>query len=75
MGTVLPSFHYKYMQYLVLYSIQFAHITIFMSLHGPAGACIPPIDVPPIQRVLKHYCAYIILLLSLLLILLRIRRF
>ena len=32
-----------------------------MSLHGPAGACIPvasgslsPIDVPPIQRVLKH---------------------
>ena len=29
-----------------------------MSLHGPAGACIPvasasPIDVPPIQRVLK----------------------
>ena len=35
-----------------------------MSLHGPAGACIPvasayPIDVPPIQRVLKHYGAYI----------------
>ena len=29
-----------------------------MSLHGPTGACIPvasasPIDVPPIQRVLK----------------------
>ena len=35
-----------------------------MSLHVPAGACIPvasasPIDVPPIQRVLKHCCAYI----------------
>ena len=35
-----------------------------MSLHGPAGACIPvasasPIDVPPIQRVLKHCGAYI----------------
>ena len=34
-----------------------------MSLHGPAGACIPvasasPIDVPPIQRVLKHCGAY-----------------
>ena len=35
-----------------------------MSLHGPAGACIPvasvsPIDVPPIQHVLKHCGAYI----------------
>ena len=36
-----------------------------MSLHGPAGACIPvasvsPIDVPPIQRVLKIVvCTYI----------------
>ena len=36
-----------------------------MSLHGPAGACIPVasaspiIDVPPIQRVLKHCGAYI----------------
>ena len=35
-----------------------------MSLHGPAGACIPvasasPIHVPPIQRVLKHRGAYI----------------
>ena len=35
-----------------------------MSLHGPAGACIPvasasPIHVPPIQRVLKHCGAYI----------------
>ena len=30
-----------------------------MSLHVPAGACIPvasvsPIHVPPVQRVLKH---------------------
>ena len=35
-----------------------------MSLHVPAGACIPvasasPIDVPPIQHVLKHCGAYI----------------
>ena len=35
-----------------------------MSLHGPAGACIPiasasPIDVPPIQCVLKHCGVYI----------------
>ena len=35
-----------------------------MSLHVPAGACIPvasasPIDIPPIQRVLKHCGAYI----------------
>ena len=35
-----------------------------MNLHGPAGACIQvisasPIDVPPIQRVLKH-CVHII---------------
>ena len=35
-----------------------------MSLHGPAGACIlvasaSPIDVPPIQRVLKHCGEYI----------------
>ena len=35
-----------------------------MSLHGPAGACIPvasasPIHVPPIQRVLKHWRTYI----------------
>ena len=35
-----------------------------MSLHVPAGACIPvasasPIDVPPIQRVLKHCGVYI----------------
>ena len=50
------------MQHLVLY--KFVCIAIFMSLHGPAGACIPvasasPIDVPPIQHVLKHYGAYI----------------
>ena len=34
-----------------------------MSLHGPAGACIPvasvsPIDVFPIQHVLKHCGAH-----------------
>ena len=44
--------------------IQFVGIAIFMSLHGPAGACIPVasvslIHVPPIQRVLKHCGAYI----------------
>ena len=49
------------MQHLVLYTVC---ITIFMSLHGPAGACIPvasasPIDAPPIQRILKHCGAYI----------------
>ena len=48
----------------IWYFIQFVHIAIFMSLHGPAGACIlvasaSPIDVPPIQRVLKHGGAYI----------------
>ena len=34
-----------------------------MSLHGPAGACIPvasvsPIYVPPVERVLKHCGAH-----------------
>ena len=34
-----------------------------MSLHVPAGACIPvasvsPIHVPPVQRVLKHCGVY-----------------
>ena len=43
--------------------IQFVHIAIFMSLHVPAGACIPvasvsPIHVFPIQRVLKHCGAH-----------------
>ena len=38
-------------------------IAIFMSLHVPAGACIPvasasPIHVFPIQRVLKHCGAH-----------------
>ena len=52
------------MQHLVLYIIQFVHIAIFMSLHGPAGACIlvasgSQIDVPPIQHVLKHCGVYI----------------
>ena len=40
------------MQHLVL-----VHIAIFMSLHGPAGACILIASVSPIypiQRVLKH---------------------
>ena len=49
------------MQHLVLYTV--CSYCIFMSLHGPAGACIPvasasPIHVPPI-RVLKHCGAYI----------------
>ena len=47
----------------IWYFIQFVHIAIFMSLHGPAGACIlvasgSPIDVPPIQHVLKHCGAH-----------------
>ena len=34
-----------------------------MSLHGPAGVCIPvasasPIHEPPVQCVLKHYGAH-----------------
>ena len=42
-----------------LYFLQFVHIAIFMSLHGPAGACIlvasvSPIHVFPIQLVLRH---------------------
>ena len=50
MGTVPPSFHYKYMQHLVLY-------TVCSYLHRPGGACIPvasasPIYVPPTQCVL-----------------------
>ena len=43
--------------------IQFVPIAIFMSLHVPAGACIPvasasPIHVFPIQRVLRHCGAH-----------------
>ena len=43
----------------IWYSIQVVHNAIFMSLHGPARACIPVasaslIHVPPVQRVLKH---------------------
>ena len=61
MGTVQPSFHYKYMQHLV--NIKCVHIAIFMSLHGPAGAFIPvasasPIHVPPVQYVHKHCGAH-----------------
>ena len=46
------------MQHLVPYFIQFIHIAIFMSLHVPAGACIPlasvsPVHVPPVQCVLS----------------------
>ena len=42
---------------------QFVRIVKFMSLHVPAGACIPaasasPIHVPPVQRVLKHCGAH-----------------
>ena len=29
--------------------IQFVHIVIFMSLHVPAGACIPVASASPIQ--------------------------
>ena len=48
----------------IWYFIQFVRIAIFMSLHGPAGTCIlvasaSPIDIPQIQRVLKHCGAYI----------------
>ena len=49
------SFHYKYMQHLVLYTV--CCIAILMSLHGSTGTCIlvaSPIHVPPIQHVLKH---------------------
>ena len=47
----------------IWYFIQFVRIAIFMSLHVPAGACIPvasasPIHVFPIQRVLKHCGAH-----------------
>ena len=43
----------------IWYFIQFVHITVFMSLHGPAGACIlvsgaSEIYVFPIQGALKH---------------------
>ena len=46
----------------IWYFIQFVRIAIFMSLHVPAGACIPvasasPIHVFPI-RVLKHCGAH-----------------
>ena len=49
------------MQHLVLYTV--VPIAIFISLHGPAGACIPvasasPIHVFPIQHVLKHCGAH-----------------
>ena len=51
------------MQHLVLYTVC---IAIFMSLHGPAGACIPvasgsPIHVPPQYNVYLSIvvCTYI----------------
>ena len=37
------------MQHLVLYHVQFVGIAIFMSLHVPAGACIPVASVSPIH--------------------------
>ena len=45
------------MQHLVLYTV--FHIAIFMSLHGPAGACIPvasasPIHVFPIHALIQN---------------------
>ena len=47
----------------IWYFIQFVPTAIFMSLHVPAGACIPvasasPIHVLPVQRVLKHCGAH-----------------
>ena len=43
----------------IWYFIQFVSNAIFLSLHGPAGACIPvasesPIHECPVQPVLKH---------------------
>ena len=57
-GTVLPSFHCKYM-HSIWYFIQFVCIVIFMRLNVSAAARIPvastsPIHVPPVQHVLKH---------------------
>ena len=51
------------MQHLVLYTVCSYQVAIFMSLHVPAGACIPvasasPIHVFPIQCVLKHCGAH-----------------
>ena len=47
----------------IWYFIQFVRIVKFMSLHIPAGACIPvasvsPIHVPPVQHILKHCGAH-----------------
>ena len=44
------------MQHLVLYTV--VRIAIFISLHGPAGACILVASVFPIQHVLKHCGAH-----------------
>ena len=45
-----------------MHFIQFVRIAIFMSLHVPAGACIPVASVSPIHvfpiRVLKHCGAH-----------------
>ena len=49
MGIVQPSLHCKYMQHLVLYTV-----CLFMSLHGPAGACIMVASVSPIQCCGMH---------------------
>ena len=49
----------------IWYFIQFVRngISIFMSLHGQAAACIlvasaSPIHIPPVQHVLKHCGAH-----------------
>ena len=65
MGIVQPSFHYKYMGHLVLYTVR-----SYCNIHEftwTSVTCIlvvaneSPIHVPPIQRacVLKHCHAHI----------------
>ena len=55
MGTVLPSFHYKYMQHW--YFIQFVHIAIFMSSHAPPGTCILVASASPVD--VNQYNVYL----------------
>ena len=62
-GCVYDFLHLQCLDWWPIGCIQFVRIAIFMSLHVPAGACIPvasasPIHVFPIQRVLKHCGAH-----------------